>query len=55
MTDAMVLELGPDGRIARVRPHLRPWLALTVFAAVLGPKVATRPGVLRRALAAGSP
>lgn len=50
MTDAMVFELAPDGRIARISPHLRPWLALTVFAAVLGPKVARRPGIVRRAL-----
>ena len=50
MTDAMVFELAPDGRIRRISPHLRPWLALTLFAAVLGPKVAARPGVVRRAL-----
>ena len=50
MTDAMVFHLAPDGRIRRVSPHLRPWLALTLFAAVLGPKVARRPGVVRRAL-----
>jgi hypothetical protein len=24
--DAMVFELGPDGLIRRIRPHLRPWL-----------------------------
>ena len=51
MTDAMVFELAPDGRIRQVSPHLRPWLALTLFALVLGPKVARRPGVVRRALA----
>jgi SnoaL-like domain len=50
MTDAMVLELAPDGRIRKVSPHLRPWLALTLFALVLGPKVAVRPGVVLRAL-----
>ncbi len=54
MTDAMVLDLAPDGRIRRIGPHLRPWLALTLFALVLGPKVARRPGAIRRALAAGS-
>ena len=53
MTDAMVFGLAPDGRIQRIGPHLRPWLALTVFALVLGPKVARRPSVVRRALAAG--
>ena len=52
MTDAMVFDLGPDGRIRRISPHLRPWLALTLFAAVLGPKVARHPAVVRRALAA---
>jgi hypothetical protein len=51
MTDAMVFELAPDGLIRRISPHLRPWLALTLFAAVLGPKVGRRPGVVRRALA----
>lgn len=50
VTDAMVLELAPDGRIVRISPHLRPWLALTVFAAMLGPRVAIRPGVVLRAL-----
>jgi hypothetical protein len=52
MTDAMVFDLAPDGRIRRIAPHLRPWLALSVFALLLGPKVARRPGVVRRALAA---
>ena len=51
MTDAMVFELAPDGRIRRISPHLRPWLALTLFALVLGPKVARHLGVVRRALA----
>jgi len=50
MTDAMVFDLAPDGRIRRIGPHLRPWLALTFFAMVLGPKVARRPGMIRRAL-----
>jgi hypothetical protein len=52
MTDAMVFELASDGRIRRISPHLRPWLALTLFAAVLGPKVARHPGVVRRAISA---
>jgi hypothetical protein len=50
LTDAMVFELAPDGRIRRIGPHLRPWLALTIFALVLGPKVGRRPGMIRRAL-----
>lgn len=51
MTDAMVFELAPDGQIRRISPHLRPWLALTLFALLLGPKVGRHPGVVRRALA----
>ena len=50
MTDAMVFELAPDGRIRRISPHLRPWPALTLFALVLGPQVSRRPGVVWRAL-----
>ncbi len=50
MTDAMVFHLAPDGRIQRIGPHLRPWLALTMFAPVLVPKVVRHPGVVRRAL-----
>jgi hypothetical protein len=46
----MVFELDDDGRIARIRPHLRPWLALTVLALRLGPTIARRPGVVWRAL-----
>jgi hypothetical protein len=54
MIDAMVFELAPDGRIRRISPHLRPWLALTLLALVLGPQVARRPGVIWRALRAGA-
>jgi hypothetical protein len=50
MTDAMAFELAVDGRIARIRPHLRPWLATTCFALALVPKMAPHPGVLLRAL-----
>jgi ketosteroid isomerase-like protein len=50
MTDAMVFELAADGRIRRIRPHLRPWLALTLFGAALGAKVGRHPGVMVRAL-----
>lgn len=48
--DAMMLEMTPDGLVRRIHPHLRPWLALTVFAFMLGPKLARHPGVLVRAL-----
>jgi hypothetical protein len=50
--DAMVLELAADGRIQRIRPHLRPWLALTLLAIRLGPKLARRPALVGRALRA---
>jgi hypothetical protein len=50
LTDAMVLDLAEDGRIRRVRPHLRPWLAVTLFALLMAPRVARHPGLIRRAL-----
>lgn len=50
LTDAMVFDLAPDGRIARISPHLRPWLGLTLFALALGPRVARRPAAVWRAL-----
>lgn len=51
--DAMVFELAGDGRIQRIRPHLRPWLALTLLAVRLGPKLGRHPGLVRRALRSG--
>ncbi len=50
LDDAMILELNADGQVRRMRPHLRPWLALTLFALMLGPKMARHPGVIVRAL-----
>ena len=50
ISDAMAFELAPDGRIARIRPHLRPWLATTYFALALVPKMAPHASVLLRAL-----
>jgi SnoaL-like domain len=50
ITDAMVVDLDDAGRIRRIRPHLRPWLAVTLFALLLGPQIARRPGAVRRAL-----
>lgn len=50
LTDAMVLDLAPDGRIRRIGPHIRPWLALSLFAVVLGPKIGIRPAVVLRAV-----
>jgi hypothetical protein len=51
--DAMVFELDGNGLIRRIRPHLRPWFATTLFALILGPKVARHPALLRRALRGG--
>jgi SnoaL-like protein len=53
LDDAMMFELADDGRIRRIRPHLRPWLGTTLFALMLGPKIARTPGVIWRALRAG--
>jgi hypothetical protein len=50
ITDAMLFELDDAGLIVRIRPHLRPWLAITLFALLLGPKIARHPGVVLRAL-----
>ena len=50
ISDAMVFELDGEGRIERVRPHLRPWLALTIFALMVAPAVVRRPGAVLRAL-----
>lgn len=50
ITDAMVLDVDDAGLITRIRPHLRPWLAITLFALLLGPKIVRHPGALRRAL-----
>jgi hypothetical protein len=50
MTDAMAFDLAPDGKIRRIRPHLRPYLGTTLFAMSLGLKVAVHPGVVLRAL-----
>lgn len=55
LTDAMVFDLAADGRIRRIGPHIRPWLALTLFAVVLGPKIGTRPSVVLRALRLSHP
>jgi hypothetical protein len=48
--DAMLFELSSDGKIERIRPHLRPWLGLTAFALIVGPRLARHPGVILRAL-----
>lgn len=50
--DAMVVETDEQGRVQRIRPHLRPWSGLTAFALAMGPKLARHPDVLRRATSA---
>lgn len=51
--DAMAFDLGDDGRIWRIRPNLRPWLATTRFAHLLIPKVGRHPGLVLRTLRNG--
>lgn len=48
--DAMLVELSDDGRIKRITPHLRPWLATTLLALRLTPALARHPAVIKRAL-----
>jgi hypothetical protein len=50
LDDAMVFELADDGSIRRVRPHLRPWLAVTAFALQVAARMLRHPAVLLRAL-----
>ena len=52
--DAMLFELDEQGRIACIRPHLRPLFATLVFAILLGPRVVLHPGVVLRALGFGN-
>ena len=48
--DAMLFEISGEGKITGIRPHLRPWLGLTGFALLVGPRLALHPGVILRAL-----
>jgi hypothetical protein len=48
--DALVFELDEDGSIRRIRPYIRPWLALTVLTINLMPRLMRHPGVILRAL-----
>ena len=50
LEDAMVLELDAEGRVRRVRPHLRPLAAMLALLAPLLVRLAGRPGVFLRAL-----
>jgi hypothetical protein len=49
LDDAMVLELGPDGRIRRIRPHFRPLLGMVMFTLIVGVKLVRQPGLFLRA------
>jgi hypothetical protein len=48
--DVSVFELDDDGLIRRMTPHLRPWLATTLFALRLGLRLAPDPGLVARAM-----
>lgn len=48
--DAMVFELDAEGRIVAIRPHLRPLLALMLFAVMIAPRMLGSLGVVLRAL-----
>ena len=50
MDDAMVFDLDAEGRIARITPHMRPWLGLTALAVALLPRVGRHPALMLRAL-----
>jgi hypothetical protein len=50
--DALILEMAADGQIRRIRPHLRPWLALTLVFVRLFPAIGRNPGIVLRALRA---
>jgi hypothetical protein len=49
LSDAMVCELDAEGQIRRIRPYLRPWLALTFLALRLAPKMSRHLPVMLRA------
>jgi hypothetical protein len=49
LDDAMVLELDPDRRIRRIRPHFRPLLGMVMFTLIVGVKLVRHPGLLLRA------
>ena len=48
--DVTIVHLDDDGRIRRLSPHVRPWLALSAFALALAPRVARHPSLILRAL-----
>lgn len=51
--DITLFEMAPDGRIQRIRPYIRPLLALTVDALVVGPRLIPHAPVVWRALRSG--
>ena len=48
--DAMVFDLDEQGKIRRIRPHLRPLAATVLFALAVGPRVAGKPLMILRSL-----
>jgi hypothetical protein len=50
LEDAMAIELDSTGHIHRIKPHLRPWLAITLLAIKVAPQICRHPRVIRRAL-----
>jgi hypothetical protein len=52
ISDAMGFELDEQGLIRRIRPHLRSLLAILIFAVLVPPRLASRPGIVLRALRA---
>lgn len=46
--DAVIVDIAADGSIERLQPHLRPWLATTLFALVMMLKMGRHPGLLQR-------
>ncbi len=48
--DAMVFELDEQGKIRRIRPHLRPLAATLLFTLAVGARLALRPMMVLRIL-----
>lgn len=55
LTDALVIEVGDDGLIVSLEPHLRPWPSSTLFILLMATRLCRRPRVLLRALRRGAP
>lgn len=53
LEDATLLEITDEGLIRRIKPHLRPWAAITLLALRLGPLLIRSPKIAQRALRNG--